>query len=297
MDRSQLPLNALRAFEAAARHASFTRAAQELCVTQAAVSHQVRGLEAQLGVELFRRLPRGLGLTGEGEVLYPIVHEALDRMSQAIDVLADGADREVLNVGVVGTFAVAWLLPRLEQFQRRFPFVDVRVSTHNNKIELTLEGLDYAIRFGTGAWHGTEATPLMEAPLTVLCAPALGERLTQPSDVLHQTLLRSYRTDEWNAWLSAAGVDTHLSFPRTVIFDSSIAMMEVVIQGGGVALAPAVMFRRQLAEGRIVRPFRTQVALGGYWLTRLQHHGETPAMSAFKRWLIESLSAESGEAG
>ena len=173
MDRPRLPLNALRAFEASARHLSFTRAAIELCVTQAAVSHQVKHLEALLGVSLFRRLPRGLMVTEEGEALLPVVRESFDRMGDALDRFEDGHVREVLTVGAVGTFAVGWLLPRLSAFRKHAPFVDLRLSTNNNRVDIAAEGLDYAIRFGSGAWHGLDAAELFEAPLSVLCIPEI----------------------------------------------------------------------------------------------------------------------------
>lgn len=150
MLRSHLPLNALRAFEASARHLSFTRAAIELCVTQAAVSHQVKSLEAQLNVALFKRLPRGLMLTREGETLLPVVRESFDRIAHTLGQFEGGHYREVLTVGAVGTFAVGWLLPRLPDFQSRYPFIDLRLSTHNNRVDVAAEGLDYAIRFGAG---------------------------------------------------------------------------------------------------------------------------------------------------
>src|ERR1700733_15140098 len=157
MDRPQLPLNALRAFEASARHLSFTRAAEELCVTQAAVSHQVKGLEARLGVVLFRRLARGLVLSDDGQALLPGLTDSFDRMGRAMQRFQGGALREGLTVGVVGTFAVRWLLPRLAQFREEHPLIEVRVRTHNNKVDLAAEGLDMAIRFGDGAWHGVSA--------------------------------------------------------------------------------------------------------------------------------------------
>src|ERR1700744_3068883 len=145
MPRQPLPLNALRAFEASARHLSFTRAGLELGVTQAAVSHQVKGLEARLGAALFRRLPRGLALTDEGQSLLPVLDESFARMGQALDRFVAGHVREVLTVGVVGTFAVGWLLPRLGAFREAEPFVDLRIATHNNRVDLAGEGLDCAI--------------------------------------------------------------------------------------------------------------------------------------------------------
>ena len=142
MIRPQLPLNALRAFEASARHLSFTRAAVELCVTQAAVSHQVKSLEAQLNVTLFKRLPRGLMLTSEGETLLPVLSTSFDHIAQILERLAGGQYREMLTVGAVGTFAVGWLLPRLADFRAKHPLIDLRLSTHNNRVDVAAEGLD-----------------------------------------------------------------------------------------------------------------------------------------------------------
>lgn len=289
MLRSHLPLNALRAFEASARHLSFTRAAIELCVTQAAVSHQVKSLEAQLNVTLFKRLPRGLMLTSEGESLLPVLRDAFDRIALTLDQFEGGHYREVLTVGAVGTFAVGWLLPRLADFHSRYPLIDLRLSTHNNRVDVAAEGLDYAIRFGAGAWHGTDACPLLEAPLTVLCVPQIAEQLRSPADVLKHTLLRSYRADEWNLWFQAAGLPSDTRVPRSVVFDSSLAMMEAALQGAGVALAPARMFSRQLENDVIRQPFEVGITTGSYWLTRLQSRAETSAMVAFKGWLQASI--------
>lgn len=290
MLRSHLPLNALRAFEASARHLSFTRAAIELCVTQAAVSHQVKSLEAQLNVTLFKRLPRGLMLTSEGESLLPVLRDAFDRIALTLDQFEGGHYREVLTLGAVGTFAVGWLLPRLADFHSRYPLIDLRLSTHNNRVDVAAEGLDYAIRFGAGAWHGTDACPLLEAPLTVLCVPQIAEQLRSPADVLKHTLLRSYRADEWSLWFQAAGLPSDTRVPRSVVFDSSLAMMEAALQGAGVALAPARMFSRQLENDVIRQPFEMGITTGSYWLTRLQSRAETPAMVAFKGWLQASVA-------
>lgn len=169
MVRPHLPLNSLRAFEASARHLSFTKAAIELCVTQAAVSHQVKSLETRLNVTLFERLPRGLMLTSEGETLLPTLKDAFDRIAGTLERFEAGHYREILRVGAVGTLAVGWLLPRLRDFQNRYPFIDLRLSTNNNRVDIAAEGLDYAIRFGSGAWHGIDATRLLEAPLSPLC--------------------------------------------------------------------------------------------------------------------------------
>ncbi|AWM91424.1 LysR family transcriptional regulator [Pseudomonas sp. 31-12] len=288
MIRPHLPLNALRAFEASARHLSFTRAAVELFVTPAAVSHQVKSLEAQLNVTLFKRLPRGLMMTSEGETLLPVLRESFDRIAETLERFEGGHFREVLTVGAVGTFAVGWLLPRLADFQSKHPFIDLRLSTNNNRVDVAAEGLDYAIRFGAGAWHGIEALKLIEAPLSVLCVPEIAGQLQEPADLLKQTLLRSYRTDEWPEWFLAAGLPANTPAPKSIVFDSSLAMMEAALQGAGIALAPPLMFARQLAAGAIEQPFDIGITTGSYWLTRLQSRPETSAMTMFKEWLLQA---------
>lgn len=289
MVRPYLPLNALRAFEVSARHLSFTRAAIELCVTQAAVSHQVKVLESRLNVTLFKRLPRGLMITAEGEALLPVLRDSFDRMADMLERFEGGRVREVLTVGAVGTFAVGWLLPRLADFQEKHPFIDVRLSTNNNRVDMAAEGLDYAIRFGNGAWHSIDAVHLMEAPLSVLCIPEIAEDVREPADLLNRTLLRSYRADEWSNWFAAAGVACPAPLLKGIVFDSSLAMMEAAMQGAGVALCPPLMFSRQLAIGAIRQPFDIHAPAGSYWLARLKSRQPTPAMQAFHDWIASMV--------
>jgi LysR family transcriptional regulator of beta-lactamase len=286
MERSRLPLNALRAFEAASRHLNVTRAALELRVTQAAVSHHIRLLEEQVGVPLFRRLPRGLALTDEGAALAPMLNDTFDRMAATLDRFASGRLREIVNIGVVGTFATGWLLPRLAEFDALHPYVELRIMTNNNRVDLSGEGLDLAIRFGDGAWHGTEAVAILEAPMTPLCATSLARRLATPSDLGREVLLRSYRPDEWKLWFDAAGIATPPI--RGAIFDASPTLASAAAGGAGVALLPARLFEQDLASGRLVQPFSLQVDAGRYWLTRLKSRAETTAMAAVREWLQQT---------
>ncbi|MCE4547138.1 MULTISPECIES: LysR family transcriptional regulator [unclassified Caballeronia] len=282
--RPHLPLNALRAFEASARHLSFTRAAQELNVTQAAVSQQVRALEERLGTPLFRRLPRGLNVTDEGRALLPVLSDAFGRIEAVLKQFEGGHFHEVLTVGVVGTFAVGWLMPRLRAFRETHPFVELRLLTHNNLVDPASEGLDFAIRFGAGAWPATHNAPLLDAPLAVLCAPDIARRLSAPSDLANEVLLRSYRADDWRGWFEAAGLD-----PWTMngpVFDSSRLMVEAAVQGAGVALAPPRMFVRELQAGLLVRAFDIEVHTGGYWLTWLKSRRLSPGMQLFRDWIV-----------
>jgi LysR family transcriptional regulator, regulator of gene expression of beta-lactamase len=289
MANSHLPLNALRAFEASARHLSFTKAGMELRVGQAAVSHQVKSLEERLGVQLFLRLPRGLALTDEGQALIPAIAESFRRMRATLEGFEQGHFRGVVTVGVVGTFATGWLLSRLPSFRKTHPFIDLRVQTNNNRVDLAGEGLDCAIRYGDGSWRSTNATHLFPAPLSAICAPQIAERITQPADLAEEALLRSYRIDEWPRWFAAAGVACPAI--KGTMFDSSITMAEAAALGAGVVLLPVGMFERDLSLGRLVQPFDTEVPMGDYWLTSLKSKPETDAMRAFRLWIVATVDA------
>jgi len=290
MDRAQLPLNALRAFEAAARHLNITRAAAELCVSQGAVSQQVSLLENRLGVALFRRLPRGLALTDEGLGLVGVVEEAFDRIGKTLDFYGEGRMRQVLTVGVVGTFAQGWLLRRTESFGKLHPDIDLRIMTNNNRVDLAGEGLDYAIRFGDGAWHGVDAEPIMAAPLSPVCAPSIAARMANPADLAAEALLRSYRADEWPRWFAMAGIDAPTL--RGPVFDSSNLMVTAAEAGLGVALVPTRMFLDELMSERLAQPFEIEIDLGGYWLTRLKSRPASDAMNRFAAWMFAELTDE-----
>ena len=291
MTRRYIPLKSLRAFEAAARHLSFTHAAIELNVTHSAVSQQVKLLEEQLNCPLFLRIPRGLALTPEGETLLPVLNESFDRIAQLLDYFAGRKVQEKLKIGVVGTFATGFLLPRLSAFYQKFPHIELQISTNNNRVDVAAEGLDYAIRFGSGAWHGTAAVYLCDSPLTPLCTPEIAAALQQPADLLNFTLLRSYRRDEWTAWLQQAGGPQLPPTHPVIVFDSSVTMLEAAQTGIGVAMAPARMFSHLLRSGRIQRPFSSEISFGSYWLTRLQSKPETSAMREFAQWLSAELVA------
>lgn len=292
MPLAGLPLNALRAFEAAARHLNLTRAADELCVTQAAVSHQVKALEDHVGRPLFRRAARGLLLTDEGEGLAPVVRDAFARIEGALAALADQGPAEVLTVGVVGTFAVGFLLERLADFRALHPRIELRMLTNNNKIDLAAESLDCAVRFGDGAWAREAAELLLPAPLTPLCSPLTAARLKAPGDLARHVLLRSYRVGDWPAWLAAAGLAGKASIkPRGPLFDASAVMVQAAMFGEGVALAPAAMFGRELRQGRLVQPFAIEVDVGGYWLSRPVAREPSPALLLFQAWLLDQCRA------
>jgi LysR family transcriptional regulator of beta-lactamase len=289
MNLARFSLNALRAFDAAARHLNFTHAADELCVTQAAVSHQVKSLEAQFGRALFRRTARGLVLTDEGARLAPTVADSFARIQRQLDAFQQDGPMQVLTVGVVGTFAVGFLLERLLEFRAQHPRIELRLLTHNNKVDLSAESLDFAVRFGDGAWRSVEAEHLLAAPMTPLCAPQDLDRLHHPDDLSKLSLLRSYRSQDWPKWLEAAGANGITA--RGPLFDASAVMVQAAMCGLGVALAPANMFQRPLRQGQLVQPFELKVDVGSYWLTRLLSKEVTPAMQAFRGWLLTVVQA------
>jgi LysR family transcriptional regulator, regulator of gene expression of beta-lactamase len=290
MDVSRLPLNALRAFEAAARLGSLTKAGLELHVGQTAISHQIKLLEKELGFPLFDRLPRGIALTEEAQTLLPVLTDALRRISDKMHQLRAGGTAEIVTIGVVSSFALGWLLPRLQDFTARHPHIEVRIKTNNNRADTLLDGLDLFIRFGDGAWHSTEAVRLASAPLTPVCNPLLAASIRVTGDLLGRHLLRSYRQDEWPLWFRAAGLTPPVA--RGWIFDSSLALVEAAAQGLGLALVPAVMFKRDIESGRIVQPFELGITTGAYWLTRLKSRPETGAVRMFKEWIIEEIDPD-----
>jgi len=204
------PLNALRVFEAAARHLSFTRAAQELNVTQAAVSHQVKALEDWLGLKLFRRLNRSLLLTDAGQAYLPTVRDGFQRLIDGTDRLRRLERGGVLTVTAVASFVAKWLMPRLGRFRQRHPDLDVRISTEVRMVDFSREDIDMGIRYGGGGWPGLRIDHLLSEDVFPVCSPRLLEGmhpLTRPDDLRHHTLLHDDMREDWRMWLMAAGVE------------------------------------------------------------------------------------------
>ncbi|MBO0904503.1 LysR family transcriptional regulator [Jiella sonneratiae] len=289
MDRPDIPLNALRVFEVAMRQGSFTKAAIELRVTQAAVSHQIARLEDLLGCTLFLRTAQGLIATDEGRVLFPVLEHGFDAIARALDRLKGRRYGEVLKVGVNTTFALGWLMPRLAAFEAAYPEVDLRIFTNNNRVEILREGLDMAIRFGIGGWTGHEVVTIVETPFSPLCAPVAAARLTHPADLGREVLLRSYRSTEWPLWFESV----HTPCPPIAgpVLDSSVAQAELAAGGAGVALLPVEMFDRFTADGRLVQPFGAAITLGRYFLAWPSERVQTRAMASFANWLAEAALA------
>ncbi|MEQ8505230.1 MAG: transcriptional regulator GcvA [Rhodospirillales bacterium] len=292
MSRRLPPLNALRAFEAAARHLSFTQAADELSVTQAAVSHQIRGLEDWLGFPLFRRLSRALVLTEAGQILFPEVREAMDILTTAVNRVQRQDQEGVLTVTTMDSFAQSWLVPRLGRFRQSHPDIDVRLVMSDRMVDLAREGVDVAIRYGRGNWSGLMVTLLRTEELFPVCAPSLvagGVPLNEPCDLVHYTLLHDEMPVDWRDWLEAVGCD-EVNPERGPGYTHSNLVLLAARAGEGVALGRSVMVADDLAEGRLVRPFEFALpAPQAYYLACVEGTEDRPKIRAFREWLLDEF--------
>jgi LysR family glycine cleavage system transcriptional activator len=294
-------LNGLRAFEAAARHLSFTKAAAELNVTQTAISHQIRRLEEQLGVRLFRRQIRALALTPEGQAYLPDVGAAFADLRAATERLLRPRRQRILTVSTLPTLGAKWLVPRLPAFQEAHPGIEVRISTSMRLVDLAREGVDVAIRFGRGAWPGLRADWLMAEDIFPVCSPALLASpvpLRSPADLAHHTLLYvDYQRDEWQLWLTAAGVaapETRGQTQRSLTFDLSILALQAAVDGLGVAIGHRSYVEADLAAGRLVAPFELSLpSEAGFYVVCPEALADVPDIAAFRSWLL----ANAGSAG
>jgi LysR family glycine cleavage system transcriptional activator len=252
------PLNGLRAFEAAARHLSFTRAAAELNVTQAAISHQIRMLEERLAVKLFVRRNRTVLLSEAGQAYLPALRDAFDMIDQATDRLLRRDEGGRLVISSTASFATKWLVPRLGAFQTLHPEIEVQLSTSFELVDFQRDAVDAAIRFGLGKWPGLFVERLFSQDLFPVCAPSMVKGKTglkQPADLAHATLLHTTTArDDWRLWLTAAGVKG-VDPARGPVFDQLFTALQAAIDGVGVALGHTQMVERDIAAGRLVQPF------------------------------------------
>jgi LysR family glycine cleavage system transcriptional activator len=287
------PLNAVRVFEAAARHLSFTKAAEELHVTQAAVSHQVKALESYLGVKLFRRLNRALALTDEGQTYLPPVRRVFDQLYEATRRLTGGGGRAKLTISVLPSFAARWLVPRLGRFREAYPDIDVRLTPSVQLVDFTRDDVDVAIRYGKGRYPGLRADRLMTEEIFPVCSPALlrgPHPLKRPQDLKHQVLLHDEigAHGDWRAWLLAAGVEGVDPTRGPVLTDSAL-VVQAAVAGQGVALARSALIQDDLASGRLVRPFELSLRPEfAYYIVCPRATAEQPKIAAFRNWLLEA---------
>ena len=287
-------LNGLRAFEAAARHLSFTNAASELNVTQTAISHQIRRLEEELGIRLFIRQNRALALTPQARDYLPGVRAAFNDLRLATDRLLRKDNDHVLTVSTLASLAAKWLLPRLSSFQEAHPGLDVRITTSTALVDFRDGDVDAAIRYGRGHWPGVRAEWLTADELFPVCSPALLNGkwpLKSPQDLAHHTLLHSsgFYDDDWRQWLTAAGLPTDISKQPGLSFDLILVTVQAAIDGIGVAMGRTSYVADDIAKGRLVVPFKIALpADAGFYLVSPEGRPDTAKLAAFRQWLKAS---------
>jgi len=286
------PMSAVRVFEAAARLQSFTRAAEELGMTQAAVSYQIKMLEDRVGVPLFTRTTRQVALTETGRRLAPSIGEAFEIMRKAFRSIAEG-DKAVLAITVLQTFAASWLVPRLGGFQLAHPNLAVRLDTSMNVIDLVQSEFDLGIRSGFGEWPGLEAHMLFPITFVPVCSPQLIERiggLKTPADLLKLPLL-SPRDPWWGRWFAMAGLPSaDLSKGPDLNLGTQLLEGASALAGHGVAIVTPAFFASELSSGRLVMPFDMVVVdERSYWLVYPKARSHSPKIRAFRDWLLEEV--------
>jgi LysR family transcriptional regulator, glycine cleavage system transcriptional activator len=290
------PLSSLRVFEAAARHNSFRKAAEELNLTASAVSHGVQTLESWLGVELFHRETRGLRLTGAGEVYAPLVNQALTVLAEATDRLPGRKATGTLSVSAAPTFAHRILLPRLERFAVQFPDIRVRIDTSQRLVDLTLDDFDIAIRFAPMKKPGPNWTLLAVDTLVPVCSPRFREQLTGPLDaslLSRVPLIHVTVTADWAHWFRISGIEVPPSIDDGLRVDTMQMAADAAIRGFGVALGRRPLIDDDLEDGRLVPLFAEAVPSGnGYWLVTGQTDFQKPEVKLFKRWILSEFGRE-----
>lgn len=287
------PLNALRAFEATARHLSVKNAAEELCVTPGAVSQMLKALELNLGVKLFHRVNRGIFLTDIGQTYLPPVSNAFRQLTEASNRIVNTVDTGILTISVTSFFASAWLVPRLAQFQNDNPEIDLRVVTSNRLVDFPRDGVDVAIRHGLGVYPGLRSERVLAVEVVPVAAPDLVARLGEPASPFDLTCWPHVHDAErkaWHRWFQAQGIE-EVGPPRGPSFDDSGLLLQAVLTGQGVGLLPAAMVAPELAEGRLVKVAEvTLLEDFAYYLVYPEARQERPKVSAFRNWILDSAA-------
>lgn len=289
------PLNAIKAFEATARHLSFTNAAKEMCVTQGALSRHVAALENELGVKLFLRHHRAIELTAKGEIYFRALRDAFDRIQDATEHIAGSSDTPTLRLKLPPTFAIRWIVPRLARLHAIDRNFDVQITTSHSPVDFDREEIDVAIHSGAAPQPGALSTRLFGEVLTPVCSPALmrsGRVLNGPADLKRHTLLCSlHRPQDWPTWIAAAGVEG-IDGNSGLKFENSSLAYQAAIDRLGVAMAQTVLVADDLASGRLVAPFKLQVpAAGAYFLVVPPRSRNLEKVRRFEKWILAECAA------
>jgi len=304
MKRRNLQFNALRAFEAAARHSSVSGAARELSVTHSAVSHQLRRLEQELGVELFKRTNRGLQITAEGETLAPVLIESFDRIAATIDNLRQASSADSIRVTCTPTFASKWLVPRLVDWYANPGASRINLQPSLDLLDFDSDDIDFAIRCGVPPWGNLRHELLMPIHLVPVCSPGYvskNEPLRQADDVLRHSLIHADvgdhgRGDEWRDWLGGIGVDIPRDLPGPSFHDPGLAM-QAAADGLGLAIGYLELIDRDLRSARLVTVFEQAIRHPySYYLLHRKSSRNNSSLEQFRNWMLTQLSDEKGDA-
>ena len=292
------PMQALRAFDAAARTGSLTRAAESLHVTHGAISHQIKALEEAFGVKLVERSGRGIRLTDEGERFAARLRGALTEISDAVREIADRSNPRQLRLSTLPSFAARWLLPRIARFMKAHPDIDLEIRSSNGLVDFRRENVDVAIRHGSGQWPGVIAEHLLDEASFPVCSPRLakGKLPQRPADLARFTLLRG-EGEQWRPWFEAAGLD----WPeptRGPLYSDSSHMLQAAIEGQGIAIARSSLLGDDLRNGVLVKLFDIVVPLPRkYYLVYPPRMKDSPKLDAFRKWLKQELNAKKPAGG
>ncbi|GAL56585.1 MULTISPECIES: glycine cleavage system transcriptional regulator GcvA [Enterobacteriaceae] len=294
MSKRLPPLNALRVFDAAARHLSFTRAADELFVTQAAVSHQIKSLEDFLGLKLFRRRNRSLLLTEEGQSYFQDIKEIFSQLTEATRKLQSRSAKGALTVSLLPSFAIQWLVPRLSSFNSAYPGIDVRIQAVDREVDKLADDVDVAIFYGRGNWPGLRVEKLYAEYLLPVCSPLLltGDKpIKTPEDLAKHTLLHDASRRDWQTYTRQLGLN--LNVQQGPIFSHSAMVLQAAIHGQGVALANNVMAQSEIEAGRLACPFNdVLVSKNAFYLVCHDSQAELGKIAAFRQWILAKAAAE-----
>lgn len=301
MSKRLPPLNALRVFDSAVRHLSFTKAAEELFVTQAAVSHQIKTLEEFLGLKLFRRRNRSLLLTEEGQSYYLDIKEIFSSINEATRKLLARSAKGALTVSLSPSFAIQWLVPRLSGFNQAYPGIDVRIQAVDREEDKLADDVDVAIFYGRGNWTGLRTDRLYAEYLIPVCAPSLltGEKpLKTPSDLIYHTLLHDTSRRDWQAYVRQLEIQNQINVQQGPIFSHSSMVIQAAVHGQGVALVNNVMARSEIESGRLVRPFPdVLVSKNAFYLVCQDSQAELGKIAAFRQWILSQAANEQEKLG